>query len=463
MPLDLKYRPRKFADVLGNQAVVKLLHQLSRAGKLGERSLMFGGPKGCGKTSLARIVACAVVCNDLQDGEPCGVCDSCLGVKQESAESFEEFDAATQGSVEHMRSIVSELDYGNLNGKPSIFILDEAQRLTKHAQDALLKSVEERRMLVILCTTEPHKIQGPLRDRLTEFPVSAPSAEVLLAALARVCVMESIPSPAPEVLQLIIQAQDNCPRTCLTTLETLSGAGEITVEDVKTYFRFGAIEKLVRAMEGLASDPRASLPVISELLDTEGPSWVCEKAILVITSAIRLSVGAKPAFPVPGNTRGPGWLAIAKTLGSLDKPTASDVEAILLEAIPNLPPAVEPIVARRVVASEVELPANPVIIPVAHKPAEPVKVPEPIVANPPKPAEPARKIVESKALEIDGVKFTKEEKLTSVDSKIEKGTRGAPTTVGPTSAPEVRLDKDLRPMPPKEFSRGFIQRIKGSG
>ena len=435
---------------------------------------MFGGPKGCGKTSLARIVACAVVCTDLQDGEPCGACDSCLGVKQESAESFEEFDAATQGSVEHMRSIVSDLDYGNLSGKPSIFILDEAQRLTKHAQDALLKSVEERRMLVILCTTEPHKIQGPLRDRLTEFPVSAPSAEVLLVALARVCVMEGIPVPSPEVLKLIIQAQDNCPRTCLTTLETLSGAGEITVDDVKTYFRFGAIEKLIGAMENLASDPRTSIGSISELLDTEGPSWVCEKAVLIITSAIRISVGAKPIIQVLGNTRGPGWLTIAKALGTLDKPSAADVEAVLLEAIPNLPASPAVAVREHHILPEVPISKPVEVKPVAPKPVEPAanrfaeameaskEVSKPASVPASKPVEPARKIVEPKSIEIDGVRFTKEEKLTSVDNKIEKGTRGAPTTQGATSAPDTRLDKDLLPMSPKEFTRGFFARIRNS-
>jgi DNA polymerase-3 subunit gamma/tau len=479
MALDLKYRPKKFADILGNKAVVQLLHQLSRSGKLGERSLMFGGPKGCGKTSLARIVACAVVCNDLQDGEPCGVCNSCLGVRQESAESFEEFDAATQGSVEHMRTIVSELDYGNLNGKPSVFILDEAQRLTKQAQDALLKSIEDRRMLVILCTTEPHKIQGPLRDRMTEFPVAAPAPDMLLGHLHYVCKAESIQAP-DDALRLIIQAQNNCPRTCLTALEMLSSAGPISVEDVKTYFRLGATEKLVVALEGLSSDPKVALSTISDLLDSEGPSWVRDTVIQVVTSAVRASVGAKPTIAVPTSlyaTRGPVWLAVAKALGQIDKPSAADVEAILLEAIPNLPIATAPLPADWEKRLSAPLPP-PVLVssgPPASPPAPVQVTPEPPQAlspgpspRPPEPkpeikAEPSRRIVQpkQKILEIDGVSFSPTEKLTSVDEKLEKGSRGAPIATGPTSAPDVRLDKDLHPMAPKEFARGFLQRIKG--
>ena len=94
------------------------------------------------------------------------------------------------------------------------------------------------------------------------------------------------------------------------------------------------------------------------------------------------------------------------------------------------------------------------------KPVEPPK-PAPVV----KPAEPARKVVEpkSKVLEIDGVNFTKDERLTSVDDKLERGSRGAPTATVHTEAPAVRLDKDHAPMAPKEFARGFIQRIKGQG
>ena len=336
---DLHYRPKKFSEIVGNKAVVQLLLQLSKAGKLGERSLLFGGQKGTGKTSLARIIACAVVCDDKTDGEPCGECEFCLGVRQENIESFEEFDAATQGSVEHMRNIVSELDYGNLNGKPSVFILDEAQRLTKQAQDALLKSIEDRRMLVILSTTEPHKIQGPLRSRLTEFQINAPEISELELHLRKIADNECI-KINDEALRLLIKAQDNCPRTCLTSLEILSVYGEVTLENIKSYFKFGSIEKLIQALEYLVVKPVDAIVLISELLGSEGPSWVRDNVISIVINAVRMSVGAKPNLLVSFNSsfiKGPIWLSIAKSLGVLDKPNAADIEAILLEAIPYLP------------------------------------------------------------------------------------------------------------------------------
>jgi len=474
-PLDLKYRPRKFSDILGNKAVVQLLLQLSRAEKLGERSLMFGGTKGCGKTSLARIVACAVVCTELHDGEPCGSCESCIGVRQESIESFEEFDAATQGSVDHMRSIISELEYGNLNGKPSIFILDEAQRLTKQAQDALLKSVEDRRMLVILSTTEPHKIQGPLRSRLTEFSISPPSTQELEARLRQISNIESI-KISDEALRLIIQAQNNCPRTCFVALDMLAIAGEVTIDDVKTYFRFGAIEKLVGALNTLSTVPIDAIISISELLDSEGPSWVRDNVIIVITNAIRISVGAKPTVLIPVNTttiKGTAWLSVAKSLGVLDKPNSADIEAILLEMIPNLPTA-------SILPHDLEKKLNTPSFPLRdsisssladlpiHKqeePAKPIQVDtasfkalftEPEKKEAPK-TEPTRKIVESKKsdIEINGINFTSTEKLTSIDDRIEKGTRGIPVMSTIPNTPEVKKDKTRVPMTPKEFARGF--------
>jgi DNA polymerase III subunit gamma/tau len=502
MHLDLKYRPKKFSEVVGNSATVQLLLQLSREGKLGERSLMFGGPKGCGKTSLARIVACAVVCTELNGGEPCGECESCLGVRQESAENFEEFDAATQGSVDHMRNIVSELDYGNLNGKPSVFILDEAQRLTKQAQDAILKSIEDRRMLVILSTTEPHKIQGPLRSRLTEFPISTPPEKELETRLRQISDIEKI-KISDEALLLIMKAQEYCPRTCITALDMLSitpseGRYEISLDDVKKYFRFGAVEKLIVSLELLTTNPSGAISSISELLSSEGPSWVRDNVIIIITSAVRQSIGAKPTIVVPATlygTRGPIWLSVAKLLGTLDKPNAADIEAILLDAVPNLPvaspqlpPNWQELIAtpprplqHSISSSLADLVPNTISetpkISVVDEVVTGVKdedkkvltaTPEPektpIKAAPVVPT-PTRRIVESKKadLEIDGVNFTAHEKLTSIDDKIEKGSRGVPTLSAPADTPEVQLSKDRLPLTAKEFSRGFSKRIKNSG
>ncbi len=309
---------------------------------------------------------------------------------------------------------------------------------------------------------------------MTEYSISAPPAADLEKFLSTVCEKESIKT-SPEALRLIIQAQSCCPRTCLTALQLLSNLGEITVDAVRQYFRFGQVEKLVRSLEQLSTDPKSALGIIGELLDTEGPTWVQENTVLVVTSAVRASVGAKPSIQVPPSlysTRGPVWLQVARQMSSLDKPSPADVEAVLLEAVPNLPPAaaIPPYGWKEVVsAPDAPSPTPPaavvVVAPIAPAPS-PVAAPPPPPPPPPpapkpqpQPAPIPAKAAKPKTMELDGVKFTSDESLTSLDNRIEHGTRGAPQ---PDSAATqgVEYDKAREPMSEKEFSRGFIQRFR---
>jgi len=466
--LDLKYRPRRFADIIGNSAVVQLLLSCSRKGTLASRSMMFGGPKGCGKTSLARIAARAIVCDDLRDGEPCNECNSCLAVISESAESFDEFDAATQGTVDRMRTIVSELEYGSLDSKPFVFILDEAHRLTKQAQDALLKSVEDRRLIVIMCTTEPHKLQGAIRSRVTEYPVVPPSMDQLVPYLGRVCSQEKI-GFEPEALTLLAKGQDCCPRTCLTTIELLSTAtAHLDLQSVKSHLRFASSEALVSALAILDSNPAQALAVIDQLFSNEGPVWVRDNIVSAISSSMRVSVGAKPTYPVPTSffqNRGAGWADLARQLGTIDKPHAADIEAALLSGLQVIRSS--PVVAPVYVAPP----------PAPMTPPTPTQAPAPVVATspapPPKdqpPAPPVAKVEAPKEIprivpaeiEVDGVVFSKIESLTSLDAKIERTTRGAPVPLTAVNGPAVELDKTRIPLSEKEFARGFSERYKKS-
>ena len=96
---DLKYRPRKFKDVLGNDGVKQLLIARIRQGTLGDQSMMLGGPKGCGKTTLARLIARSLLCSSITDGEPCGECPACVSILDETHPDVEELDAASQGTA----------------------------------------------------------------------------------------------------------------------------------------------------------------------------------------------------------------------------------------------------------------------------------------------------------------------------------------------------------------------------
>ncbi len=496
LPFDLEYRPTRFADVLGNAGIVKLLKLRSVKRDLASRSMMFGGPKGSGKTSLARIVARSIVCDALDDGEPCNSCPGCQSVRDESADSVDEFDAATQGTVERMRSIVEDLEYGTVSGKPRVVVLDEAHRLSKASQDALLKAMEARQLVVILCTTEPHAIKTAIRSRVDEYPVSYPPPQELVARLGKVCNDHKIPCGEDllTALSLIVELNGNCPRTSLTDLQSAAKLGGVTVDNVRQITRFGSLEGVVRALSVLPTDPRAAVAEFDALFDQEGAVWVRDQVVAAISSAMRTSFGARATFPVPSGfweSRGRAWLDIAHALSVIDRPNQADIEAVLYMNVvpasgggdiiahpvppvaPPAPPPVAPPIAAPVVSPAPVPTPSPPDAPTAE---QSIRAPQAASAPPPKPESkaaekappkeaPKAKIRETLAnpsiprkLEIDGVIFTSDEELTSMDKKILHG----PTPEDSTSVSDVRVEYDPEsvPMTQKEFSSGFLERIR---
>jgi DNA polymerase III subunit gamma/tau len=458
LPLDLKYRPRKFSDVVGNTSIVKLLLTRSKQGSLSGRSMMFGGPKGCGKTSLARIVARAIVCEDLVDGEPCGGCSSCQSISDESSISFDEFDAATQGTVDRVRTLIEDLEYGSLDGKPRVIVLDEAHRLSKPSQDALLKAMEDRRLVVILCTTEPRKIVEAIRSRTEEYPVSPPSEDSMVSHLSKICEAESI-SFESEALRIASKSLGCCPRECVCAIDTLRVWGGITVDNAKSMFRFDRMKMVVDVLTLIDSNPSGAFEILDHLA-TEGATWVRDTMVLAISSAIRQSIGAKSNFPIPVgfyDNRGVSWSKLAQALGSLDKPVMADIESTLLatssRVLSHVVPSSVVSVATAVPNTQVSVVPTPTIQTpiVSTAPSKPVVVelPKPKDHKPP-----------SNSIELDGVRYSSEENLTSLDSKI-GGSSGPPPSPTNTS---VRVEYDIRhaPLPEKEFASGLLKRLKGA-
>jgi DNA polymerase-3 subunit gamma/tau len=477
-PFDLEYRPARFADVLGNAGVVKLLRIRSQKGVLASRSMMFGGPKGSGKTSLARVVARAIVCDALQDGEPCNDCAGCKSIRDESADSVDEFDAATQGTVERMRSIVQDLEYGTVSGKPRVIVLDEAHRLSKASQDALLKSMEERDLLAILCTTEPNAIKTAIRSRVDEYPVSYPPEQEMIARLGKVCADHKIVCEL-DALALIVAVNGRCPRTSLTMLQSVTLLGDVTVDNVKQITRFGSLEGVVRGLQLLPTDPRAAVAEFDALFDQEGPTWVRDQILLAISSAMRSSFGAKPVYPVPSefwNLRGKAWLGVAQSLSMLDRPNQADVEAIIYADVapsavvapppaPPVSPAPPPPPAQAAPPAPVQASPPPPEAPPPAPAPKPAPAPAPVqeVTPAPKPQVVIKETLtvpsKPRSLEIDGVLYTSNEELTSMDSKIE---HGSSRPADSEAKQDIRVERDPEsvPMTEKEFKRGFLERIR---
>ena len=169
---DLTYRPNRFDQVLGQTNTVELLKAAVRSGCAQQYSFLFFGGHGQGKSTLSRILAKALLCKaPTPEGEPCNQCVNCAQVQDETCAGFQELDAATSGNVATIREIVEQCNIQLPGIKRRVLILDEAHMLSREAQDALLKPIEEDRLVGIFCTTEQAKIRGTIRSRCQVYQV----------------------------------------------------------------------------------------------------------------------------------------------------------------------------------------------------------------------------------------------------------------------------------------------------
>jgi DNA polymerase III subunit gamma/tau len=453
---DLKYRPRTFSDVLGNHGVISLILKRSQTGTLGDQSMMLAGPKGCGKTSIARLIARALRCSSLKNGEPCGECPSCFAIINETSDSVQELDAASQGSVDRVREMVRDIDYNTFDGKSQVYIIDESQRLTAQAQDAFLKSVEDRLFTVILCTTEPHKMKGPLRSRVEEYPISPPKLEEIIPRLSNISVLEGVKAD-PEALRVIVNMNDCCPRTSILSLQRMSVLGDVTIDSVRQFFRFNSYELIDKILYNLDSSPVSAFAMLDELASIEGPVWIRDTIVFAIVSGMRVDIGVKSNYPVSTRffqNRLQGWLTIAKELGGIERPTLFDIEAVLLMDQNRIDaPKIAPVFSNpSTLVPSVPIPVPPVAV-------IPLTVPvSPVVFK----SEPVSKsvldAVRSKSLELDGVKYTSDERLTTLDDKV--NTPKSDIVISEKDVPPVELDQAHAPISEKELIRNLISRVK---
>jgi DNA polymerase III subunit gamma/tau len=266
-----RHRPRTFADVVGQEHVVRTLRNAVEQGKV-HHAYLFVGSRGTGKTSMAKMLAACMNCEHGPTIEPCGRCESCVAIANATSLDVIEMDAASNNSVDDIRELRESVQFAPVSGRSKVYILDEAHMLSSQAWNAFLKTLEEPppHTIFVLATTEAQKVLPTVVDRCHRFDFARPTVEQIATVIVRVAAAESI-EIAPDAVALLARHATGSFRDALGTLEqlvTYTGT-RIATDDVLAVLGVADVDLLFEAFDAVAAgDARAAWLAAARLADT---------------------------------------------------------------------------------------------------------------------------------------------------------------------------------------------------
>jgi DNA polymerase-3 subunit gamma/tau len=360
-----RWRAQRFAEIVGQAAVVETLRNAVRTGRVAH-AILFVGPRGTGKTSLARILAKAINCTDLQDGDACDRCPSCVAIREGRAFDLVEIDAASNRGIDAVRELRERINYAPTDLRRKVYILDEAHQITRDAWNALLKSLEEPPEFVVFmfASTHPHEFPPAILSRLQRFDVRRLTVVEIEGKLNRILAADGRQAE-PAAVQLIARLAAGGMRDAEAMLDQLlASAGakldEATVRDLLGLADAESIERYVAAV--VSNDVVAGVAVLDALEERGRDARAFLDQVIDAVRAAIVDAATAPAAAahapsdlvaaarrlarIDPERAGAGGLRLQLELALFPDAAPRSVDAIATQRVASAAPPLQPVTSR---------------------------------------------------------------------------------------------------------------------